>query len=87
MDFAQKENEEELTGEENDVEEAMLDELVDDADVETDDDVLTNDASHILPTLREDDDNTEEEDDDLDTLVEEDAEDVDFDSFDDEDHL
>jgi hypothetical protein len=86
MDFANKENEEELGDGENDVEEAMLDELEDEDEADVADEELLGAVAVADPLLIEDVEE-DEADDDEDGLIEDDAEDVDFDSFDDEDHL
>lgn len=86
---------EELGDEENDVEEAMIGTALDDDDLDELDDALDEDGvavaepEDILSERKdeEDDDGEDDDDDDDDDLFEADAEDVDFDSFDDEDHL
>ena len=89
MDFANKENEEEIDADANDVEEAMLDVLVDDeddADLVVDDPLIEGVIPPEIP-IEVEEKEEEEEAEDEENLFEDDAEDVDFDSFDDVDHL
>jgi len=76
--------------EENDIEEAMLDELDDgDVDEDMDDELDDGEAteSETVPAPAADTDDERGEDESEDDLFEEDVEDVDYDSFDDHDPL
>ena len=75
--------EEELENEENDIDEAMLDELTD-ADAELEEEVG---VIEVVAVVEDPEGDLEKDGLDEDDLFEDDAEDVDFDSFDDEDHL
>ncbi|MFM2423849.1 MAG: hypothetical protein RLZZ70_236 [Candidatus Parcubacteria bacterium] len=73
----------------DDEEATLADDLLDEVgadDVETDDDLM--EGFGILPAAEEEEDDKEEEDDlDTEEVLEEDAEDVDFDRFDDVDEM
>jgi hypothetical protein len=80
---------EDEVGEENDVDEAMVAGVVDE-ELGDEDELAEDDAEPVMPPAEEEEDEGEEELEDEEegaNLLEEDAEDVDFDSFDDKDEL
>lgn len=88
MNLHAQTHDDEPESEENDVEEALFDAIEDDDEVEGDDLLEDELAEGLPPPIPEIKD--EEKEDELaedEHLLEEDAEEVDFDSFDDEDDL
>jgi len=75
---------EDEVGEENDVDEAMVAGVVDE-ELGDEDELAEDDAEPVMPPAEEEEDEGDEEEGA--NLLEEDAEDVDFDSFDDKDEL
>ena len=83
LDIPQEDEETEEVEGESSIDESMLDEISDEAAVPDE----TEGFGHIKDEPEKEVEKEEETEDALDETLEEDAEDVDYDSFDDEDHL